>query len=348
MGVLVLEGLAIAYGAQPVVEGLDLEVGEGELVSLLGPSGAGKTSILKAVAGLLAPSRGDIRIDGRSVLHLPPERRRAVMVFQKPLLFPFMNVRQNIGFGLRMQGVPTAEARRRIGEIVRLTQLTGLEERRVHEISGGQQQRVALARALVLRPAVLLLDEPLSSLDANLRRQMRELIREIQAATRTTTLFVTHDQSEALTVSHRLGLLLGGRLRQTGTPQDLFHRPADREVAEFFGGCNFFEGRVRDGRFECRLGAFPAPGVAANGHTVTATIRPEEVLVAADADYPLAGRVRRAAFEGAATRLAIDCGAAEIVALVSGGGYDPGQAVRLKLPAEKIRFFPPDPAKGDR
>jgi ABC-type Fe3+/spermidine/putrescine transport system ATPase subunit len=342
MGVLALDELAIAYGGNTVVRGLTLEVAEGELVSLLGPSGAGKTSVLKAVAGLLAPAGGDIRIDGRSVRGLPPEKRSAVMVFQKPLLFPFMNVAQNIGFGLRMQAVAPAEARRRIRDILELTRLTGLEGRRVHEISGGQQQRVALARALVLKPAILLLDEPLSSLDANLRQQMRELLQDIQAETRVTTLLVTHDQSEALMLSHRIGLLLEGRLRQVGTPRDLFHRPADRAVAEFFGGCNFLAGRLQGGLFACEIGSFPAPGVGANGHRLTAAIRPEDILVGSDSDHPIPGRVRKTRFEGAATRLWVDCGPVRLVVLTPRGDLLPGQPVYLRLPADKIRIFPPE------
>jgi ABC-type Fe3+/spermidine/putrescine transport system ATPase subunit len=342
MGVLSLNDLTVAYGGETVIRGLDLEVAEGELVSLLGPSGAGKTTILKAVAGLLAPVRGDIRIDGRSVCGLPPEKRSAVMVFQKPLLFPFMNVAQNIGFGLRMQNVAPAEARDRIRGILELTQLTGLEGRKVHEISGGQQQRVALARALVLRPSILLLDEPLSNLDANLRQQMRELIQDIQAETGVTTLLVTHDQSEALMISNRIGLLLSGRLRQMGTPQDLFHHPADRRVAEFFGGCNFFTGRIRQGVFGCELGSLPAPGVNANGQLLTATIRPEDILVGVDSGYPISGRIRKASFEGAATRLWVDCGSVRLVVLTPHSGLTPGQSVRLRLPADKIRIFPPE------
>jgi len=341
MGVLALDELSIAYGADTVVRGLTLEVAEGELVSLLGPSGAGKTSVLKAVAGLLAPAGGDVRIDGCSVRGLPPEKRSAVMVFQKPLLFPFMNVAQNIGFGLRMQAVAPAEARRRIRDILELTRLTGFEGRRVHEISGGQQQRVALARALVLKPAILLLDEPLSSLDANLRQQMRELLQDIQSETRVTTLLVTHDQSEALMLSHRIGLLLDGRLRQVGTPHDLFHRPADRAVAEFFGGCNFLTGRLQGGLFACEIGSFPAPGVVANGHRLTAAIRPEDILVGGDCDHPIPGRVRRTRFEGAATRLWVDCGPVRLVVLTPRGDLLPGQPVCLRLPAEKIRIFPP-------
>jgi ABC-type Fe3+/spermidine/putrescine transport system ATPase subunit len=239
-----------------------------------------------------------------------------------------------------MQGVPAAEARERIRAIAELTRLTGLERRKVHEISGGQQQRVALARALVLKPSILLLDEPLSSLDANLRQQMRDLLQDIQTETRITTLFVTHDQTEALMISHRMGLLLGGRLRQVGTPQELFYRPVDREVAEFFGACNFFEGRIRDGYFECSLGSFPSPGIRTNGDIHIATIRPEDILIAADSGYPVAGRVRKTNFEGIATRLWIDCGAASLVVLTAGNVFSPGQQVRIKFPAEKIRIFP--------
>jgi ABC-type Fe3+/spermidine/putrescine transport system ATPase subunit len=342
MGRLALSGIAVAFGAQAVVSDLSLEADDGEFVSLLGPSGAGKTSILKVVAGLLQPARGDVAIDGRSVLALPPERRSAVMVFQKPLLFPFMNVEQNIGFGLRMLGTGAPEMRRRIGEIIELTRLDGLQRRKVHEISGGQQQRVALARALVLKPSILLLDEPLSSLDANLRQQMRELLQDVQAETRITTLLVTHDQAEALMLSHRVGLLLNGRLQQIGTPEDLFHRPADPAVAEFFGGCNFFKGRIRQGAFTCALGSFPAPGISSNGHLLTATIRPEDIRVAVEGDLPISGRIRKTSFEGAATRLWVECGGLTVVVLAPGGRFAAGQSVRLGFPADRLRVFPPE------
>ena len=347
MGHLSLDRVHIAFGGAEVVRDFTLEVADGELVTLLGPSGVGKTSLLKAVAGLLDPVRGDIRIDGRSVLGLPPERRSAVMVFQRPLLFPFMNVGQNIAFGLRMQGVPAAEQRRRIAAILELTRLTGLEHRRVHETSGGEQQRAALARALVLQPAILLLDEPLSNLDAGLRQQMRELVQDIQAETRTSMLFVTHDQSEALMISHRVGVLLEGRLHQVGTPQALFHRPADVAVARFLGGYNFFEGHIRQGRLECALGSFPLPtGVDGNGHRLTATVRPEDVLVEHAAGTPGSGRVRKTSFEGALTRVWVDCGAISVVALTPGTDFAPGQAVTVRLPPDRIRIFPhvPEPA----
>ena len=347
MGILRLDHVHIAFNGAEIIRDVSLEVADGELVALLGPSGVGKTSLLKAVAGLLDPARGDIRIDGRSVLGLPPERRSAVMIFQRPLLFPFMNVGQNIAFGLRMQGVPAPEQRRRIAAILELTQLDGLQQRKVHEISGGEQQRVALARALVLQPAILLLDEPLSNLDSALRQQMRELIQDIQAETRTSMLFVTHDQSEALMISHRVGVLLEGRLRQLGTPRELFHHPVDVAVARFFGGCNFFEGRLRQGRFDCAVGSFPLPtAIEGNGHLLTAAIRPEDILVEHGDGTPVPGRVRKTSFEGTTMRVWVDCGGVSVVALTPRTDFEPGQAVTVRLRPDKIRIFPhvPEPA----
>jgi len=343
MGDLSLQHLTIAYGSRPVVDGLSLDVRDGEMVALLGPSGAGKTTILKAVAGLLAPTRGDILIDGRSVLQLAPEQRDAVMVFQKPLLFPFMNVEQNVAFGLRMQGRTLAESRRHVGDILSLTRLEGLERRKVHALSGGQQQRVALARALVLKPSVLLLDEPLSNLDANLRQRMRELIQTIQAETRMTMVFVTHDQAEALMISHRVALLLGGRLRQVGTPRQLFHEPVDPEVARFFGGRNFFQGRVQNDHLVSDFGVFPIGSQEGNGHLRTATVRPEDIRIAPrarDGASGLIGKVVRTSFEGSATRVVVACAAGELMVLTTHDRFAPGEEVELTVPPEKIRLFP--------
>jgi ABC-type Fe3+/spermidine/putrescine transport system ATPase subunit len=349
MGELRLEKLTVAYDRQRIIEDFDLHVSEGEMVSLLGPSGAGKTTILKTIAGLLKPAAGDIRIDGVSVLDLPPEKRDAIMVFQKPLLFPFMNVAQNVAFGLKMHGHLTArERRRRIGDILALTELDGMGGRKVHELSGGQQQRVSLARALVLKPAILLLDEPLSNLDATLRQQMRELIQTIQTETGITTLFVTHDQSEALMLSHRVCLLLDGRLRQVGRPRQLFYRPADPEVARFFGGANFFEGQIREGRFVSPYGAVDV----GNGHshgTITATIRPEDIRITRNgkANGSLQGQVQRTNFEGIATRIWVACDRHEFVVLTTDTGYRPGDSVQLELPSEKLCLFLPSAGGAD-
>lgn len=339
MGELILKNLNIGYGDQHVIRDFNLTVADGEMVSLLGPSGAGKTTVLKAVAGLIRPQSGEILINGRAIHDLAPEKRDAVMVFQKPLLFPFMNVAQNIAFGLRMSGQLDADSTSRIREILALTQLDGLEQRKVHELSGGQQQRVSLARALVLKPAVLLLDEPLSNLDANLRQQMRELIQEIQAKTRITTLFVTHDQSEALMISHRVSLLLEGRPRQVGTPMELFYRPADPEVARFFGGCNFFEGRIKDSQFITDFGSFDANGSQGNGHKLTATIRPEDIVISPGQNGGIAGWVERTNFEGIATRIWVRCDGARFVVLAPNTEFTSGQEVSLHLPAGKITIF---------
>jgi ABC-type Fe3+/spermidine/putrescine transport system ATPase subunit len=340
MGELLLKNLTIRYGSTPVVRDFNLEVHDGEMVALLGPSGTGKTTVLRAVAGLIQPYQGEIFIDGQPVNHLPPEKRSAVMVFQKSLLFPFLNVAQNVAFGLRMQGRQGRDTGKKIQEIMQLTQLAGLGKRKVHELSGGQQQRVSLARALVLKPAILLLDEPLSNLDANLRQQMRELIQDIQAETRITTLFVTHDQAEALMISHRVGLLLDGRLRQVGEPRDLFYRPADPDVARFFGGCNFIQGRIKEGLFQSEFVTVPTSHTNGNGHLLTATIRPEDILITSESNSNLQGRIQKTNFEGSATRIWVQCQGNRFVVLTSDADVSPGQTVGLHLPPEKIRIFP--------
>ncbi len=340
MGELILKDLEIRYDSEVVIKDFNLVVHDGEMVSILGPSAAGKTTILKAVAGLIQPEDGEILIDNVPVQGMPPEKRDTVMVFQKPLLFPFMDVEQNIGFGLRMRKRAVSEAKTQIHKILELTQLSGLEHRKIHELSGGQQQRVSLARALVLKPAILLLDEPLSNLDANLRQQMRELVQEIQAETRITTLFVTHDQAEALMISHRVGLLLNGRLRQVGEPRELFYFPVDHEVARFFGGCNFFNGRVKDEMFYSDFGSAPAPGLTGNGHMAAATIRPEDILISPDAEHDIRGRVQKINFEGSTTRVWVKCKDTDVVVLTSDASLSPGQTVGIHLPPEKIRIFP--------
>ncbi len=342
MGKLVIQDLHIRYGDQPVIKDFSLTVRDGELVSILGPSGAGKTTILKAVAGLLQPAQGGIFINDIPVNGLLPEKRDAVMVFQKALLFPFMNVAQNIAFGLRMRGRIGQKEKQQIEEILELVQLTGLDRRKVHELSGGQQQRVSLARALVLKPAILLLDEPLSNLDANLRQQMRELVKDIQAQTHTTMLFVTHDQAEALMLSHQVTLLLDGTLRQAGTPQELFYQPVDVDVARFFGGCNFFHGYIKDSLFHSEVGTFQVrETVTENEHQLTATIRPEDIVISANSDRGIEGTVRTVNFEGSTTRIRVQIHDNCYCALTTEQGFSQGQSVRLYFPPEKIRIFPP-------
>jgi putative spermidine/putrescine transport system ATP-binding protein len=234
-----LAGIEKRYGATVAVAAVDLEVREGEFLTLLGPSGCGKTTTLGLIAGFFAPSAGEIFLKGRPVAGLPPFRRDIGVVFQDYALFPHMTAGENVAFGLRMRSLPKPEIQSRVNEALGLVQLGGLAERRPLELSGGQRQRVALARALVIRPTVLLLDEPLSNLDLKLREEMRVEIAGLQRRLGITTVFVTHDQGEALVMSDRIAVMNAGRIEQLGTPVDVYERPATRFVAQFIGRMNF-------------------------------------------------------------------------------------------------------------
>jgi len=242
MAYLALKGLRKAFGTTVAVQSLDLEVERGELVTLLGPSGCGKTTTLRLIAGFEQPTEGSIWIDGQEVTRLPPERRRIGMVFQSYALFPHMNVAENIIFGLRMARLPADEIRRRLEEMLALIQMSGYGDRPVHQLSGGQQQRVALARALAIQPRVLLLDEPLSALDAGIRAELRDEVRRIQRALCITTIYVTHDQEEALSLSDRVVVMRAGRIEQMGTPFEVYHQPRTDFVARFVGALSVLRG----------------------------------------------------------------------------------------------------------
>ena len=232
---LQLTEVAAGYGSAQVLSGFSLEVKPGELVALLGPSGCGKTTILKLIAGLLTPSSGSVSMDGASVNHLPTEQRRAAMVFQRPLLFPHLNVTENIGFSLKMRKAGAPEIARRVEQALAQVKLEGFGQRKPSQLSGGQEQRVALARALVSDPKILLLDEPFSALDENLRQEMRLLLKSIHRSLGVTTVFVTHDQDEAAAIAHRIAFLRNGRIEQHGPPRDFFLAPATLATARFFG-----------------------------------------------------------------------------------------------------------------
>lgn len=338
MGRLKITNLNIGYERQDVVRELNLTLEDGEIFCLLGPSGGGKSTILKTIAGLLTPRKGSIEIDGNRVDQFPAEQRDAVLIFQQPLLFPFLNVFQNIGFGLKMAGIPRKHARKRIEKIMEITGILGLRNRRVHQLSGGQQQRVALARGLVLEPSILLLDEPFSALDASLRRKMRELISEVQRQTRTTMLFVTHDQAEAFVLGDRIGLLLNGKLLQTGSPEELFYHPATPEVAQFFGCRNFIQGRVSQHRFSSDIINCPAPGIP-DGET-TASIRPEDIEFSPVAHGgKVHGRITRLRFEGTTTQIILQAGSIHFSAVTTRTQLREGDETTFYIPADRLHFF---------
>jgi ABC-type Fe3+/spermidine/putrescine transport system ATPase subunit len=324
-----------AEGSSQALSRLSIDVEPGEFVAFLGPSGCGKTTALKIIAGLLRPASGDVLVDGGSVLAVPPEKRRAAMVFQKPLLFPHMSVAQNIGFGLRMQSVPRDRIPRRVDAALRRVRMEGFAERRPDELSGGQQQRVALARALVTEPRLLLLDEPLSALDAGLREEMRELVREVHEQGGYTTVFVTHDQEEAVVLADRIALLFDGELQMYDEPQAFYERPATREVARFFGATNFIRGRAKKGTVETPLGDLSLARAATPGD-VTLTIRPEAVrLGGGENSFP--ARVIRAVYLGTRIECGLEANGVRLTAAVPpDSGVHEGGKVTVRLPAGSL------------
>jgi ABC-type Fe3+/spermidine/putrescine transport system ATPase subunit len=342
---LVVQGLSKRYpgAAAPVLDRLDLTIESGSLTALLGPSGCGKTTALKLIAGLLSPDAGDIRLGEASIRDLAPERRGVAMVFQNPLLFPHLTVAGNVGFGLKMRGLGAAEVTARVDAMLAMVQLAGLGHRRPAQLSGGQQQRAALARALVLQPNLLLLDEPLSSLDAGLRDEMRDLIRSLQRETGITTLIVTHDQAEAVALSDRIALLLDGRLAQHAAPQDFYRRPASMAVARFFGGVNFLAGRVEGALFHGPFGVLPLAHAEENG-PATLTIRPEAIRLCPGPTAHSA-TVQDCCFLGTQSRITLDLSGTILQALASPEvvrTLTPGDKVGVTLPPEALWVLPPN------
>ena len=262
----------------PSLDNLSLEIASGSLTALLGPSGCGKTTTMKMIAGLLDQTEGDVTFDNISILNEKPENRGVVMVFQNHLLFPYMNVQDNIGFGLKMRNVDKDQIYKRVLEMLDLVKLPNMENRMPKELSGGQQQRVALARALIVQPKVLLLDEPLSNLDAHLRFEMRDLIRNLQQSMGITTIFVTHDQEEAVVLADQVALILDGRLKQYDKPDVFYKRPTDVLTAQFFGGQNFIKGTSNNNLFNSNIGKFTLPQNCLKGSGIL-TFRPENVQI---------------------------------------------------------------------
>ncbi len=343
MSCVTLHNLGYGYpgSSHPAVSNLNLEVQKGELVSLLGPSGCGKTTTLKLIAGLLRPSGGEIRFDGRNVTDVKPEHREAVMVFQNHLLFPYMTVAENVGFGLRMRRLERREIDRRVREMLEVMRLERLKDRRPSQLSGGQQQRAALARALVLRPRVLLLDEPLSNLDAHLRDRMRELILSVQRSLGVTAIFVTHDQEEAVVLADRIALMFDGEIQQVGESRQFYERPASRRVASFFGTSNFLKGVKRSGRVSCSLGELQVHSGLPDG-PVTVVIRPESVVAGGSGPNRFEALVKRQVYMGTHNRYRIEVDGTEweVVAPADSQAALEGRRMVFTLPAEKIWLIP--------
>ncbi len=341
MSELTLDRVSKAYGGTLAVRDFSLAVAHGELLALLGPSGCGKTTTLRMIAGFILPSAGEIRIGGRNVTAEPPYRRSTGMVFQGYALFPHMSVAQNVAFGLEMRGLPKQEIAARVADALRLVRLSGFEPRYPRELSGGQQQRVALARALVVNPDVLLLDEPLSNLDAKLRQEVRLEIRQLQRELGLTTVFVTHDQEEALTVADRLAVMDHGVIAQVGTPRELYDQPRSAFVADFIGKSNFFEGEIAGpGVFRTRSGlCIHFAGEGRPGVSVLA-VRPErmEILHGTGGTEQLNsvdGIAKVVTFLGPTTESMIELASGERLivhaptAQRSGAGPAPGETVRV-------------------
>jgi putative spermidine/putrescine transport system ATP-binding protein len=358
MGTLVLDEISKRYGASLAVSGVELQIAEGELVALLGPSGCGKTTTLRIVAGFLEPTGGRVLIGGRDVTRLPAHARNTGMVFQSYALFPHMSVADNVGFGLEMRKVARAERDTRIREALRLVRLEQLADRLPRELSGGQQQRVALARALVINPAVFLLDEPLSNLDAKLRGEVGMEIRDLQKRLGLTTLMVTHDQDEALAMADRLVVMEHGRVLQVGTAEDLYERPANAFVAGFVGRCNLMTGRIEaPGQFRLASGALlPCDTGGSGREAAILALRPERISLTPGADGTGPQAILKAlTYLGARTEYHLDLGGEAMVAVASTPmPGDPrrrlaaGDAVRLDWPAESARVLAPEQHTGDR
>ena len=337
-----MEHLRRVFAGVVALDELSLTLAPGELVALLGPSGCGKTTAMRLVAGLDEATSGKVLFDGQDMTRLGANRRNVGMVFQAYSLFPHMSAIDNVSFGLRMRRVNDAERRKRSGEMLELVGLSGFADRYAHQLSGGQQQRVALARALAIQPRVLLLDEPLSALDARVRARLRDEIRRVQLEVGTTTLFVTHDQEEALAIADRVGVMNKGRLEQLGTPTDIYSRPATPFVAEFVGLTNRLEGNVRSGEVEVRGVRLPLVKPDTPDGPATALIRPEAVSLGSDGEQaagPLTGTVISVSFLGATSRVTVDLGDAVVLAQMptaQASDHPAGSRVRLTLRPDPV------------
>ena len=347
-GTVTLTGLVKRYGTTRALDGVSLTVAPGEFFTLLGPSGCGKTTTLRSVAGFVAPDAGEVAINGVVVTGVPPHRRHVGMVFQHYALFPHRTVAQNVGFGLRMQRVAKPEINRLVGDALALVQLPGHGGRYPGQLSGGEQQRVALARALVTRPAVLLLDEPLGALDKKLRDHMKIELKRLQREVGITTIYVTHDQEEALTMSDRIAVMHRGRVEQVATPRGLYETPATAFVAGFIGNINLLSGRAAGANtVECGSARLAVSGAAPAGAAVAVALRPERVRLdpTGAVDTVLAMTVAHVVYQGETVRYILQSDAGfELQALELGEvRFTAGARVRAGWAAADARILQEEP-----
>jgi iron(III) transport system ATP-binding protein len=343
-----LEGVTKVFDANTVIDNIDLTIKPGSLTTLLGPSGCGKTTILRLIAGLETATAGHIWIGDQDVTDLSASHRDVAMVFQSYALFPHMTVGENVGYGLKVQKVPKAEREKRVAKALADVGLAGFEERYIDQMSGGQQQRVAVARALILEPKVMLFDEPLSNLDTKLRRSMREDIRQLQQKTGITSVYVTHDQSEALAVSDEVVVMDAGLIAQIGSPEDLYRRPSSAFVATFMGEANILEADVsRQGQSlvvvidGARLELDDTRAGLPEGKARVA-VRPESIRLVPEGAAPgPSGTVKACSYVGAATEYEIDCDGGEVFAVVPAGApvFGPGRRVALAIDSTGVAVF---------
>ncbi|WP_261301402.1 ABC transporter ATP-binding protein [Paenibacillus andongensis] len=301
---LSVQQLTKRYKTGEGVTGISLDVRKGELITLLGPSGCGKTTVLRSIGGFLDPDSGDILIEGKSVLKAPPEKRPTSMVFQGYNLWPHMTVFDNLAFGLKIRKMKKADIDKAVNEVLQLVRLPGAELKYPGQLSGGQQQRIAVARSLLLKPAVLLLDEPFSALDAKLRHEMREELREIQSKTGLTMVFVTHDQEEALSISDRIVVMNQGNIEQIATPQEIYDEPSSLFVSQFIGKMNFLKGVITAGGLT--VGHLSFPNIKNLSGQVNLAVRPEDVMIEGEEGEGLSGVIKQVMVLGHYAEVSID------------------------------------------
>jgi len=353
-----LKGVVKRFGTLVAVERMDLEIEEGSCVTLLGPSGCGKTTILRMIAGLETPTEGEIYIEGKLVNDIPIHKRNLGMIFQNYALFPHKSIFDNVGFGLKYKGVPKEEIKKKVEQALEMVRLPGVEKRMPSQLSGGQQQRIALARAIVMEPVVLLMDEPLSALDENLREEMRREIDNLQHALGITTIFVTHDQREALSMSDKIVVMKDGVMQQQGNPEEVYTYPVNHFVADFLGHSNFFNGTViesKDDQVKVKLVdgnevLIQHPGVWDAGNRIELVIRAQKFEITPDEEEKAGedincfrGKIAERSYMGGEVSYFVETGSKTVIHVIDTSKSRPlrrGQSVRLQVPPNQCGLLP--------